>query len=109
MATGGGNQAQMSYSWTMGDGTLLSGASVQHGYGVSGSFTATVTASDGTQTASASTMVTVKGPVVGFPGDTLDSDGDGFSDRIETTFGSDPFNAASTPTGCLLALSASQR
>ena len=59
--TGGTN---VSYDWDLGDGTTLTdgGASVSHTYASAGSYTATVTASNGVSSASASVPVTVVTP-----------------------------------------------
>jgi len=80
------------------DGTQAPGNSPSHVYVAPGTYTATVTISDGFNSTTGSVSVTVNAavPIVGSG---PDSDGDGFSDAIETAGGSDPHLISSTPTG----------
>ena len=100
-ATGG--FGMLSYSWNFGDGSPAAvGASVTHAYTAAGMFTATVRVTDIAGVSSTASIqvavssIPVNGAVVGTG---PDSDGDGFSDAFETVAGTDPGNAASTPTG----------
>ncbi|HLX62175.1 MAG TPA: PKD domain-containing protein [Planctomycetota bacterium] len=87
----------LTYAWNFGDGGTDSGASVNHAYAAVGTYTASVTiTSPGNPTQTASVQVTVVAPLVGSGND---SDGDGFSDALETIAGTDPHSAASTPIG----------
>ncbi len=88
--------ANLTYTWNFGDGSNGSGASPSHTYTAPGNYTAGVTVSDGTDSASGMVTVTVNAlPAV--IGSGLDSDGDGFSDAFEIANGSNPNDAASTP------------
>jgi len=49
----------LSYSWTFGDGATASGSTASHTYGTDGSYTVTLTVSDGTDTGSDAQTVTV--------------------------------------------------
>jgi len=61
--TGGGN---VSYAWAFGDGTSGSGANTTHTYGAVGVYTAIVTASNGVNSLTATTPVTITDvPVAG--------------------------------------------
>jgi parallel beta-helix repeat protein len=61
-AAASGNNAPLAYTWDMGDGSTLAGASVAKVYSTAGSYTVTVTASDGNATAAASLTITVSAP-----------------------------------------------
>ncbi|HWM09524.1 MAG TPA: PKD domain-containing protein, partial [Solirubrobacteraceae bacterium] len=52
----------LTYSWEFGDGDTADGRNVTHVYETGGTFTATVTASDGTATGTATVQVTVGNP-----------------------------------------------
>jgi PKD repeat protein len=96
-ATGG--FAALTFSWDFGDGTLGTGATTTHTYSAAGSFTVTLSVSDGVNPAVTGTVsVTVNAPAT-IVGTGPDTDGDGFSDSFETAVGTDPNSAASTPTG----------
>jgi plastocyanin len=85
------------YTWQFGDSLVGSGDSITHAYAAAGTYTATVTVSDGRGgTVAGSVSVLVKAPLYGTG---LDGDGDGFSDGFEIGSGSDPANAANTPLG----------
>ncbi len=92
------NQDALTYTWDFGDGAQGSGATVMHAYALPGNYHAVVSADNGLAAVGSSVDVTVSAEaaevVVG-----LDSDGDGFSDAFETAVGTNPNNAASTPTG----------
>jgi hypothetical protein len=92
------NQDALTYTWDFGDGAHGSGATVMHAYALPGDYHAVVTADNGLAAVSSSVDVNVAAAaaVVGVG---LDSDGDGFSDAFEIAVGTDPSNAASTPTG----------
>jgi len=51
----------LTYSWSFGDGTTDAGALVEHVISASGTYTATVTVSDGTESVSRTVTYTVKG------------------------------------------------
>ena len=100
----------LTYSWSFGDGTNGSGANTTHTYTQAGFYEASVVVVDSAAgSASQSVFLSVNGvggstnsggtedqSIVGVGPDT---DGDGFSDAFEFAVGSDPSNAASTPTG----------
>lgn len=88
----------LTYTWSFGDGTNGTGTSVTHTYAAAGVYQASVSVADarGLVTISSTVAVTVNKPLIGGG---KDSDGDGFSDDIETKFGSNPNNAADTPFG----------
>ena len=101
----------LTYSWNFGDGTTGDGASVTHTYTQAGNYTVNVVVIDTANAATyQSVFLTVNGksgnPGIGggtenesIVGIGADTDGDGFSDAFEIALGSDPGNAASTPTG----------
>ncbi|HEY3319857.1 MAG TPA: kelch repeat-containing protein, partial [Planctomycetota bacterium] len=100
------NNDALTYTWNFGDNTTGTGAGVSHVYAAAGTYTVTLTVSDGTKTTTSSLSLTVApaqtgggdggGPVLP---PSQDMDGDGFSDQIETTLGSNPSNASDTPGG----------
>ncbi|MBE7462724.1 MAG: S8 family serine peptidase [Planctomycetes bacterium] len=51
----------LTYVWSFGENTSANGSSVNHAYAAGGTYTATVTVSDGTASVSASVQVTVQG------------------------------------------------
>ena len=62
-----------------------------------GTYTATLTVTNAANvTVTATVQVMVNAPLVGTG---VDSDGDGFSDAFETSVGTSPTDATSTPTG----------
>ena len=86
-------------TWNFGDGTPASATST-HVYATAGIYTVSVMASNPrTESAAAATLSVTINPAVPLVGIGPDSDGDGFSDAFEIAAGSDPNNAASTPTG----------
>jgi hypothetical protein len=94
-ATGG--SGGLSYSWNFGDKSAGTGANTTHAYSIAGNYTVQVTVTDVTNhSATSSVSVTVAAPIVGTGNDT---DGDGFSDAIEVSLGTDPNLASSSPTG----------
>ena len=97
-ASAAGGVGALAYSWNFGDGSpIASGASVTHSYSTAGTFPAIITATDTTNVSiNATVMVTVNAALVGTG---PDSDGDGFSDSFETSVGTLPNDATSTPTG----------
>jgi hypothetical protein len=94
--TAGTNLSGTTFNWTFGDGTSdnSGNASVTHSFTSAGTFTVTVTATNGAQTSSGMVSVTVKAPSIGTGSD---SDGDGFSDAFETAFGSSASDSTSIP------------
>jgi hypothetical protein len=90
----------LTYSWNFGDGSPTS--SVQnpsHTFSTAGTYTVILTVSDGKGgIATAALTVTAATGGAGVPAQT-DSDGDGFSDQLETALGSNPNNAADQPAG----------
>jgi PKD domain len=54
------NNDSLSYNWDFGDGGTGTGASVTHTYGTTGTFTVKVTVSDGKESASNQTTVTIR-------------------------------------------------
>ncbi|MGD0094528.1 MAG: PKD domain-containing protein [Planctomycetota bacterium] len=90
-----GGPGGQSYSWDFGDGSTSTSQNPTHTYAPPGTYTVvlTVTDSNGVKT-TAGLTVTVEPS--GFP---LDSDNDGYPDEMESAFGSDPYNPASTPFG----------
>ncbi|MCY3018671.1 MAG: PKD domain-containing protein [Planctomycetota bacterium] len=100
---GGGTDADndtLSYLWDFGDGTPASTTqNPSHTFSAVSTYTVTLTVSDGKGgTAAASVVIKVVAAGGVLPGDT-DSDGDGFSDQIETQLGSNPDDASDTPGG----------
>jgi hypothetical protein len=91
------NPSDASIVWDFGDGTMASGASATHTFTSAGNFdiVATITDSLG-KTKSASLTLQVVALAAG--GET-DTDGDGFSDEVETAAGTSPTNSADTPFG----------
>ncbi|HEY3322841.1 MAG TPA: kelch repeat-containing protein [Planctomycetota bacterium] len=95
------NGDAITYLWNFGDSTTASGSGVSHVYAAAGNYTVMLTVSDGKLSSSASASLTVAaattgGPVLP-PGE--DADGDGFSDEVERTLGSNPNNASDIPGG----------
>jgi hypothetical protein len=89
----------LSCTWAFGDGSHATGAGVTHAYTAVGTYTATVTISDGRGgTATSAVTVTIQPAGGDIPGDT-DTDGDGFSDTIELAAGSSATNASDRPVG----------
>jgi hypothetical protein len=87
----------LSYAWQFGDSLAATGGSVAHAYTVPGLYSAIVTVSDGRGgSVSGAVSVQIKASLYGTG---YDSDGDGFSDGFETSAGSDPLSATSTPLG----------
>ncbi len=67
----------VSFAWDLGDGSLVTGALVEHIYTIPGTYTATVTASNNSSSAQAQTVVTVIEPanINGLVWNDLDLDG----------------------------------
>ncbi len=100
-ASASGGTGALTYAWSFGDGSSGSGASVIHAYSASGTFNASVTITDATNASvSGNVAVTVGGNaravVVGIG---ADNDGDGFSNVVEQTMGSNPADPNSIPLG----------
>ncbi|HEY3324713.1 MAG TPA: MBG domain-containing protein, partial [Planctomycetota bacterium] len=97
------NNDTLTYTWDFGDNTTGMGAGVSHIYSAAGSYTVTLTVSDGKTSTSSSVNAYVAAAQSGGGGPVLppsqDSDGDGFSDQIETALGSNPNSASTTPGG----------
>ena len=86
----------LSYAWSFGDGASGTGATVSNIYTAPGTYTVSVTVTDGVGgTVTQSVDLKVLGPVIGSGSN--DSDGDGFSDGFETANSTSPTDAASTP------------
>ena len=88
----------LTITWNFGDGSAVgTGATVRHAYATAGAYMATLTVTDGINTPYTQTLaITVKAPSAGVG---PDSDGDGFSDALEITAGSNPHDSTSTPFG----------
>ena len=95
----------VSQTFDYGDGTT--GSDSAHTYAGPGSYTLTVSVSDGVNATFSSIQVTINAPQTVTPNKDLnqdgiitpidtDSDGDGFADYLEILGGSDPYNSAST-------------
>ena len=98
-ATGG--TGALTYTWTFGDGASGSGSSVTHAYSAEGTYSASITVTDATNTSvSGSTSAVISGSeqrvLVGIG---ADDDGDGFSNVVEQTLGSNPNDPNSVPLG----------
>jgi len=91
-------QDTLSYNWDFGDGAQTTGNPVAHAYTAVGNYTATLNITSGAAPVAAIVNVLVALQMGSGP----DTDGDGFSDSFEMAAGSDPANAASTPTGQVL-------
>jgi len=61
------NQDPLTFTWDLGDGTTASGPDVSHAYAKAGTYTATVTVSDGRASVSASRAIAVTAPQVSPP------------------------------------------
>ena len=81
----------VNYVWSFGDGASSTGSTVTHAFAQPGTYTALVSAGDGTG-ANTQTVTIKVNPL-------SDRDGDGFPDDMELAVGSDPLNADSTPVG----------
>ncbi len=93
------NNDPLTFTWSFGDGSNGngSGATPAHAYAAPGSYTVTVTVDDGQGgTASGSAQITVVPAIIG---EGADSDGDGFSDGIESAVGTSANDPKDTPTG----------
>ncbi len=92
--------APLTVAWNFGDPTNTATATTlaaSHVFNKAGTYTVTLTVSDVLNPPVVQTVqVTVLMPVFGSGSD---SDGDGFSDAFETLFGSNPYDATSTPLG----------
>ena len=90
------NSSVLTYLWNFGDGSTSTLQNPTHAYATTGSFVASVTATNQFGQ-SVTGFVTV---FVGVsPGGTfVDSDGDGYPDELETFLGTSAFDAGSTPT-----------
>ncbi len=98
VATQNPGDGTLTYSWDFGDGSTGSGASISHAYMVQGDYIATVTVAADLGLTSSIVAVTVVGShSPPFVGTGADSDGDGFSDSFETSFGTVPNDPASVP------------
>ncbi len=97
MATDTINAQSLTYLWDFGDGAFGSGSSIVHHYMSAGIYAVKVTATNGAGQAVSSTLsVTVYAGVFGTG---PDSDNDGFSDTLETAYGTNPNLAISHPPG----------
>jgi PKD repeat protein len=92
------NVQQLAYSWDFGDGAFGSGAVVVHHYVTAGVFSVKLTVTNGAGQTVSSTPLTVT-VFAGTFGTGPDSDNDGFSDTLETAYGTNPQSAASRPPG----------
>lgn len=89
----------LTVTWDFGDGSMGTGSTTTHAYSAVGTFTVSVTVDDGkggVATATVDVTVVAGGKVAGTG---PDSDGDGYSDSLETLLGSDPASPTSTPLG----------
>lgn len=115
------SSAPVTYVWSYGDGSSDTGANATHTFSPAKTYAVTLVATSvstvtdttivggvtvvttHTQTATGSaTLALAVNPATGgpalLPGE-FDSDGDGFSDAVESAAGSDPFDAKSIPGG----------
>jgi hypothetical protein len=97
-AQASGGTKTLTYSWTFGDGATGSGATTTHAYAAAGTYSVSLTITDGLTGVASGTTVTVVEPTAGQGND---SDGDGFSDAEEIAAGTNPNDASSTPFGGL--------
>jgi N-acetylneuraminic acid mutarotase len=86
-------------SWIFGDGSTGTGASINHIFTAPGVYTVSVSVLDAVNPAVTGNVQVTVLPAVALVGFGPDSDGDGFSDAFETAMGTNPSDAASTPTG----------
>jgi PKD repeat protein len=93
--------ATLTTSYNYGDGST--GTTATHAYTSSGTFTVVATVSDGTNSVTSSTTVTVASADLNNDGQNspmdTDTDADGFPDAIEKLLGTSPTDATSTPSG----------
>jgi hypothetical protein len=92
----------VTWRWDFGDGTVdtSNSSSVLHKFSPTGTYVVTVTATDASGLAATQTLsvlVDAFGGAVAPQGAEPDSDGDGFSDSMETAMGTDPQNVSSSP------------
>jgi len=71
------NSDTLTYTWDFGDGNNGTGATPTHAYNSTGLYNVTLTVSDGSLTHSDTTTANI----------TLDSDGDGYDDEMEDSYG----------------------
>jgi parallel beta-helix repeat protein/predicted outer membrane repeat protein len=89
----------LAFNWDFGDGSIGSGANTTHVYTAPGTYTVTLSVSEGPNAKTIGTLsivITAAAPVVGIGTDT---DADGFSDAVELAFGTNPKDPTSTPIG----------
>jgi hypothetical protein len=88
----------VSYVWNFGDGATGGGASASHTYNAAGTFTVTLTASDGVSASTAQFNLVVNDDGGDGGVRPVDSDGDGVGDAQEIADGTDPLNPLSFKT-----------
>ncbi len=84
----------LTYTWDFGDGSSGSGVTPTHIYTSAGTYTVTLTVSDGTNSDTDTTTVTITEHTAGQP---EDSDGDGYPDAMEESYGTNKSDPNSYP------------
>ena len=81
----------LTYSWEFGDGETGTGSNPEHTYDSAGTYKVNLTVNDGLLTNTSSTTATISESAT-------DSDGDGYKDEMEESYGTDANNDSDYPT-----------
>ena len=81
----------LTYSWDFGDGETGTGSNPEHMYDSAGTYKVNLTVSDGSLTNTSRTTATISESAT-------DSDGDGYKDEMEESYGTNASNASDYPT-----------